>query len=250
VAELAAMTWEEVRDLDRSRSIAILPVGAVEAHGPHLPLNTDVVIARAMAAACARRLMARGNLPVVLPAISYTAAGYAAGFEGTVSVTPEIVTRLIVDIARSLGRQGFPVLAVANAHLDPAHLAALERAGAEIGRESLLGFAFPNIALKPWAPRLTEEFRSGACHAGRFETSIVLAAEPSLVRGQVSGELVANPVSLSRAIRDGKGTFEEAGGPRAYFGDPARASREEGLETIETLGAILEEAVLAARGSR
>jgi creatinine amidohydrolase len=248
VAELAAMTWEEVRDLDRSRCVAILPVGAIEAHGPHLPLHTDVVIARAMAEACGRRLAARGFLPLVLPALAYTAAGYAAAFEGTVSVAPETVTRLILDIARSLGRQGFPVLAVANAHLDPAHLAALERAGAEIGRESLLAFVFPNIARKPWAPRLTEEFRSGACHAGQFETSIVMAAEPSLVRTALAGKLPANPVSIGQAIREGKQTFEEAGGPRAYFGDPARATREEGEQTIETLGAILEEAVLAGRG--
>jgi creatinine amidohydrolase len=250
VADLAAMTWDEVRDLDRSRTVAILPVGAVEAHGPHLPLNTDVVIARAMAVACRRRLEPRGYLPVILPSISYTTAGFAAGFQGTVSVAPETVTRLIVDIARSLGRQGFPLLAVANAHLDPGHLAALERAGTEIGRDSLLGFVCPNIAGKPWATRLTDEFKSGACHAGQFETSIVLAAEPALVRSGLAAGLPPNPVSLSRAIRDGKRTFEEAGGPRAYFGDPSRATREEGEQTIEMLGAILEEAILTALPAR
>jgi len=244
------MTWEEVRDLDRSRCVAILPVGAVEAHGPHLPLSTDAVIARAMAEACARRLAGRGYTPLVLPGVTYTAAGYAAGFPGTVSVTPQTVTRLVVDIARSLGRQGIPVLAIANAHLDPAHLAALEQAATEMGQEPPLAVVFPNIARRPWAPRLTEEFRSGACHAGQFETSIVMAAEPALVRAHLAGELPANPASISRAIREGKRTFEEAGGPRAYFGDPARATREEGERTIETLGAILEEAVLLARGPR
>lgn len=250
MADLAAMTWDEVRDLDRSRAVALLPVGAVEAHGPHLPLSTDVVIARAMAAACGRRLEPRGYLPVILPSITYTAAGFAAGFQGTVSVEPETVTRLIVDIARSLGRQGFPLLAVANAHLDPGHLAALERAGAEVGRESVIGFVFPNIAKKPWATRLTDEFKSGACHAGQFETSIVLAAEPGLVRSGLAAGLPANPVSLSRAIRAGKATFEEAGGPLAYFGDPSRATSEEGEQTIEVLGAILEEAILTAHPAK
>jgi creatinine amidohydrolase len=239
------MTWEEVRRLDRSRSVAILPVGAVEAHGPHLPLNTDVVIAGAMASAGAKRLAARGHSPVILPALVYTAAGFAAGFPGTVSVEPETVSRLIVDIARALGRQGFTLLAIANAHLDPVHLAALERAGAQIREASLLRFAFPNLARRPWAPRLTEEFRTGACHAGQFETSILLASAPDLVRREISAVLAPNPASLSHAIEAGMHTFEEAGGPRAYFGDPAAATREEGEQTIETLGAILEEAVMA-----
>ena len=57
--------------------------------------------------------------------------------------------------------------------------------------------------------------------------------------------LPANPASISRAIRAGKSDFAEAGGPEAYFGDPAAATAEEGRETIEVLGAILEEAVLA-----
>jgi creatinine amidohydrolase len=244
VNDLAAMSWEEVQNLDRSHCIAILPVGAVEAHGPHLPLNTDVVIASAMAVAGGKRLAARGHPPVLLPPLTYTAAGYAAGFPGTLSVDPEIVTRLVVDIARGLARQGFPLLAVANAHLDPAHLAALERAGGEIRKEGLIRFVFPNLAARPWAPRLTEEFRTGACHAGQFETSIILAVDPGLVRGEIAVALPANPASVSRAIQEGKRTFEEAGGPRAYFGDPARATREEGDRTIAILGAILEEAVL------
>jgi creatinine amidohydrolase len=57
--------------------------------------------------------------------------------------------------------------------------------------------------------------------------------------------LPANPESLSRAIREGKQTFEEAGGPRAYFGYPAEATAEEGRATVEVLGEILDEAVRA-----
>src|SRR2546428_14101636 len=61
VHELAQLTWEEVRDLDREHTLVVLPVGAIEAHGPHLPLDTDVVIATAMARAGARRLAAPGG---------------------------------------------------------------------------------------------------------------------------------------------------------------------------------------------
>ncbi len=242
---LAAMTWEEARDAAGPGSVAILPVGAVEAHGPHLPLETDVIIAQAMARAGAARLGARGARAVVLPPLSYTAAGFARGFAGTLSLSPETVLATLVDIARGLTWHGFGALAIANAHLDPAHLASLEAAVNAIRRDGGLPVVFPNLAAKPWALRLTEEFKSGACHAGQFETSIVLAERPDLVRETIRATLPANPASLSRAIREGKQSFEEAGGPRAYFGYPAQATAEEGRATVEVLGAILDEAIQA-----
>src|SRR5262245_27258399 len=247
---LAALTWEEARHAAGPGSVAILPVGAIEAHGPHLPLETDVIIAQAMARAGAARLGARGLRAVVLPPLTYTVAAFARGFAGTVSLRPETVTATLVDIARSLTGHGFGVLAVANAHLDPDHLASIEAAANEIRRTLGLAVAFPNLAAKPWALRLGEEFRTGACHAGQFESSIVLAERPELVRDAIRAALPPNPASLSRAMRDGKLSFEEADGPRAYFGFPARATAEEGRATVETLGDILDEAVQAQLAAR
>ena len=247
------MTWEEARDAAGPGSAAILPVGAIEAHGPHLPLETDVIIAQAMARSGAVRLAARGVRAVVLPPLTYTAAAFAQGFPGTLSLRPETVTATVLDIAGSLTRHGFEVLAIANAHLDPGHLASLETAVNLIRRDLGLTVACPNLAAKPWAVRLSDEFRSGACHAGQFETSVVLAERPELVRDATRAALPPNPASLSRAIRDGKQSFEEAGGARAYFGFPAQATAEEGRATIEVLGLILDEAVqaeLAARAGR
>jgi creatinine amidohydrolase len=116
-------------------------------------------------------------------------------------------------------------------------------------RDLGLAVAFPNLATRPWALRLGDEFKSGACHAGQFETSIVLAERPELVREATRVALPANPSSLSRAIREGKHTFEEAGGSQAYFGFPAQATAEEGRATIEVLGVILDEAVQAEVGA-
>jgi len=248
VIELAHATWDEIRELDRARAIAVLPVGAVEAHGPHLPLTTDGIIAEAMARSGAARLAARGHPVVLLPPLTYTAAPFAAGFPGTLSVTGPTVTALIVDIARSLGAQQIPILALANAHLDPAHLLSLAAAVAVAEEQRPPRVVFPDISKKPWASRLSDEFKSGACHAGRFESSIVMAARPELVREDIRRGLAANPASLSHAIRDGKQSFEEAGGPRAYFGVPAEASVAEGERTIDTLGQILAEAVLTVVG--
>jgi creatinine amidohydrolase len=228
----------------------VLPVGALEAHGPHLPLETDVIIAQAMARAGGARLASRGMRVVVLPPLTYTAAAFAEGFAGTLSLRPETVTATVLDIAASLRRHAVGVLAIANAHLDPGHLASLDAAVSAIRRDGGPAVAFPNLASKPWALRLGDEFRSGACHAGQFETSIVLAECPELVHDAMRATLPANPASLSRAIRDGKRSFEEAGGDRAYFGFPAQATAAEGRATIEVLGAILDEAVQAELGAR
>lgn len=242
----AEMTWEEARKRVEY-SVAILPLGAVEAHGPHLPLSTDAIIAEAMAEAAAARLEKAGATALILPTLSYTAAPFAIEFPGTLSVRPEIVTEIVVDLGVALGTGGVSCVAIANAHLDPAHLDSIHRAVERLRMEGLR-IAFPDLTRKPWASRLTDEFRSGACHAGRFESSIVLAARPDLVRSEIQAQLEPNPASLSVAIRDGKRTFREAGGARAYFGAPAEATASEGSETIATLGAILYEAIRGAQG--
>jgi len=243
ILEWADLTWEELRDAARDRAIAVLPVGAVEAHGPHLPLGTDVIIADAMARSGAEALRRAGRTPVLLPPLPYTAAPFAAGFPGTISASPETVTALLLDVARAMTAAGFAALAVANAHLDPTHLKAVADAVARARGERLLPVVAPDVSRKPWASRLTEEFRSGACHAGRYEGSIVLAVKPGAVREAIGRGLPPNPASLATAIREGKATFEEAGGPRAYFGWPAEATADEGRETVAVLGAILADAV-------
>jgi creatinine amidohydrolase len=242
IRKLADLTWEEAHDLGRGEAIAILPVGAIEAHGPHLPLATDIVIANAMVDAAAAELEDHGQQVVVLPPICYTTAGFAAGFAGTISVSPETVTGTIVDIARSVTKHGFAILAIANAHFDPDHLQTLHTAVREC-RAAGARVSFPDITRKPWVLRLTEEFQSGACHAGQYECSIMMAAEPGLVLDDRRRALEPNPVSLSTGIRSGQTTFEEVGGPAAYFGDPAAASEEEGRSTISVLGSILVEAI-------
>ena len=243
VVNLADVPWTAVRDMPKDAPVvAILPLGVLEAHGPHLPLTTDTIIAEAMAEAAGDQLDAAGWHVLILPALSYAAAPFAAAFPGTISVSAEIVTRLVQDVAAAVVQQGVTCLAVANAHLDPAHRTSL----ADALSESDLPIIIPDIARRRHASRLGEEFASGACHAGRFETSIVLAVRPDLVDDTIQETLVANPASLSTAIAAGQVTFAEAGGPDAYFGWPADATPEEGEHLIMTLGEILTEAVLEA----
>jgi creatinine amidohydrolase len=244
VRDLAQLTWQEAGSTDRERTVVILPVGALEAHGPHLPVATDVFIADAMARAGAEKLAARGLDVLLLPALAYTTAPFAADFPGTMSIDPDAVASQITGVVESLARHDFELLALANAHLDPTHLGALHAAAGSVRQAGRIRIIFPDVTQKPWASRLTAEFKSGACHAGRYETSILMALRPDLVREDVRQRLPPNAKSLSAAIAAGQKSFVEAGGPRAYFGYPAEATPEEGRATITALGAILEEAVM------
>lgn len=271
-------TWTELAaaglgggDEARPRVVALLPVGAVEAHGPHLPLVADVIIAQAAAEAALDGIGALGFAPLVLPPLAYTAAPFAAEHPGTLSVRASTVSALLADIAIALARQDAAALTVVNAHLDPTHLASLRRGIADYEaadaerpateraqaamqdrshRPAAMPVIFPDITRKPWVLRLGDEFRSGACHAGQYETSVVMAAAPELVREESRQALPAHPVSLSLAHRGGASTFAQAGVPDAYCGDPAAATRREGESTAKVLGQIVTEAVAERLGRR
>lgn len=236
----ADMPWTDVRAaLDGGAPVvAILPLGAVEAHGPHLPLCTDVIISDGMARRAAAALKQDGIRVFVLPALAYAPAGYADEFAGTISIRAETARALIIDIAASLKSQGFACLAFANSHFDPANVAMLRAVAAEI-EESGLPVAYPDFTRRALAGTLTAEFQSGACHAGQFETSLVMADRPETVHRGKAEALPPNPASLVTAFAQGAKTFAEAGGPDAYFGDPAAASAAEGEQTYGAMADAL-----------
>lgn len=242
-------SWADIRDALASGKpcVAILPCGATEAHGPHLPLVTDVIISEGMAREALAGLDRLGCIAFVLPPLAYAPAKYAEAFAGTITVGAATAKALLVDIARSLKDQGFACLALANSHFDPANVAMLREAAAEI---SALGLpvAFPDFTRRKLAQTLTAEFQSGACHAGQYETSLIMAVRPDLVDDAARRALADNPASLTEAFAKGATTFHEAGGPEAYFGYPRQATVEEGAASFRTMAAALVSAVDEALG--
>ncbi len=235
--ELAEMTYEEAARVAEAGAVAFLPAGATEAHGPHLPLATDVIIAREAAVRAARAMRAEGQEAVVLPPLAYAVTEFASDFGGTISLPLETATAFARDVLLGATRAGFEAVVVCNAHLEPGNLRALKDAVGQANERGARA-AFPDITRKPHALELGDEFKSGACHAGSYETSLVLAADPFQVLGELTEQLEPNPASLSVAIREGKSSFLEAGGPRAYFGNPAAASVSEGEERYRALASI------------
>ena len=226
--------------------MAILPIGSTEAHGPHLPLATDVIISEEMSRRAALKLAQQGIETLVLPAIAYSVTDFSRDFSGSISIRRETAAAVIRDICVSLYDQGARLVVIANSHLEPEHIGSITDAVEQVKQQTGRQVAFPDKRRRRWAATLTEEFRRGDCHAGSYETSLVLAARPELVRDQIREALARVPISIAEKIRDGVTTFREAGGERAYFGDPRAASREEGEASYEALSNMIVTAVTEA----
>lgn len=220
------------------KPVLLLPVGAVEPHGPHAPLATDEIISAGMCTRAAARLADDPDVRVlVLPTLNYGVTRFGAGFPGAVTVGEETLRALVVDVCASLTAQGLSRIVVVNNHFEPAHVATLRKATAEAG------VAYLDLVRRRHAARLTEEFRSGACHAGQYETSLVLADRPALVDTATMGDLPPVPVNMPAAMAEGRADFVAMGMSQAYCGAPADATAGEGESTFDTLTELLVEAI-------
>jgi creatinine amidohydrolase len=225
---LGELTWTEAKEASARRPIVLLPIGSTEAHGPHLPLATDAILSEELARRAAASLEQSGLEVLIAPTVAYALTDYAGEFTGTISVAAETAARLVSDICCSLLSQGFDRICLVNSHLEPAHVTSLKDACARVTERTGRTIAFPDQTERRWARTLTEEYKRGACHAGSYETSLVLAARPDLVRDEARARLTPLPIDLAKAMREGVRTFGEAGASQAYFGDPAAATRVEG----------------------
>jgi len=219
---LADLVWPQA---ERVRAgVLVVPIGATEQHGPHLPLSTDTDIAVALAERLADAL---GAGAVVAPALAYGSSGEHAGFAGTVSIGREAVEHVLVELGRSAS-ETFARVVLVSAHGGNAEpvARAVERLRAE-GRDA--------IALSPGF--------GGDAHAGRTETSVMLALCPERVRPAAEAGATAPLADLWPALRERGVRAVSANG---VLGDPAGASADEGRRLLETATAELAAAVRGA----
>jgi mycofactocin precursor peptide peptidase len=208
---LADSTWPEV-----PAATLLVPVGACEQHGPHLPLDTDARIAAAVA-----RRAADGALPVA-PALAYGASGEHEGFPGTLSIGHEALRTVLVELGRSASRWA-PRLVFVNGH--GGNLPTVPDAVAQLraeGRDAA------------WSPCVVA---GGDAHAGRTETSILLALDPAAVRQEAAEPGATAPLAeLLPALRAGG---VAAVSPNGVLGDPTGATAEEGERLLSEMAEAL-----------
>ena len=209
---LADATWPEVDAA--ARPVLVVPVGAVEQHGPHLPLSTDALIAERVAAAVHDARPEVGLAPV----ISYGASGEHADFPGTLSIGEQALHDVVVELVRHVARDWAAVLVV-NAHGGNARALARAR---DLCAHECRRIAVHHVGL----PGMD-------AHAGRSETSLLLHLDPARVRAELVAAGAAAPVAdlLPRLRAEGV----RAVSPTGVLGDPRGATATEGARLFARL---------------
>ena len=267
---LAECTYRDAARLARDeRVIVILPLGAIEQHGPHLPLLVDWLGAEELARHLAPNLERAGYRVLLAPSIPYGASPLAETWPGTVSLSRVTLRRVIVEVVGSLSRHGFRRFVLANYQADPGQLRAmaeakraLTRAGARRGprrgsgarrlRILFAGFSPETSSLAAMLdPRVLRLSRSpnpeGEWHSGELETALVLARRPDLVRRALARRLPPVWVDFRSALARGARRFEEiAPGSRGYFGWPAAARAATAKRVLNLRGRLMAKEILRA----
>jgi creatinine amidohydrolase len=146
---------------------------------------------------------------------------------------------MVVDVCVSLIKKGFRYLVLVNNHFEPEHVRTLHRGVDSVLAETGCLVGYLDLTRRDRAAALTEEFRKSECHAGRYETSLVMADRPELVDDGVRRSLPEVPISLVKVIGQGMKDFVEMGLTQAYNGDPAAATAAEGEAIYATLTDML-----------
>lgn len=219
------LTWEDAAALRaRGMGMVILPVGATEQHGRHLPLGVDTFSAEAVA----RSASARTGIPV-LPALAYGCSlGQSTKWPGTISLRPDTLSRILVEVAEWLHATGFCRLLVLNGHYT--NWAPL-RAGLETVRHEMPGMRIALRSLWDLSPEIGRLYSQDAAnfHANRAETSVMLALRPDLVRPE---RAVAEPDRSSGRFFTYRVDQESEHG---VVGDPTTATVEFGRQLLELM---------------
>ncbi len=247
----ADLTSPQVEELRRTEppTVLLLPVGATEPHGPHAPLSTDSLISLGM---CRRAVQRLADDPAVraliLPALPYGVTRYAAAFAGAIHVEADTLHALVVDVCTSLVDQGLSRVVLVNNHFEPEQVAVMRRVVETLQVRRGVEIGHLDLVRRRNATRLTDEFQAGQGHAGRYETSLVLADHPELVDQDRQRRLPPVPVNMVEAIGRGRRDFVAMGMPDGYCGAPAEATADEGQATLGILTDMLVEVVRSVGG--
>ena len=224
---MGELTWLEARERLKEVDMVLLPVGSIEQHGSHLPLDTDAFdaeyLAQQVAAACSE------PKPLVLPLISYGVSYHHDDFTGTMSITNETLSRLVYEIGMSAARNGFNKIVIINGH--GGNVPSLKFAAQMINRDAHI-FVCVDTGETSDPDVLDLAETPNDVHAGEIETSVSLAIRPYLVKLDRAKKYV--PKFSSRYLNFSSKRSVEWYARTAkisrngVLGDPSKASKEKG----------------------
>ena len=238
------LTTEEAAALDRGRTVALLPVAAIEQHGPHLPLGTDAMINEGLVARTAAT--APADLPlVVLPMIAIGKSNEHQDFAGTLSVSAETLLRLLTEIADGVARAGVRKLILLNSHGGQPQVLDIvaQDLRARLGMIVVVANAWRMMDREALLPPAERE---AGLHAGGFETALMLHLRPDLVRRDRIRDFPSNARDLEKKFPSlaahGRVAFAWQAqdlNPAGAVGDARLGTAEMGRKLIDSAAARL-----------
>jgi creatinine amidohydrolase len=234
---LPYLSWTEIDALpDRENTVIVLPAGAIEQHGPHLPCAVDSIVAAGVVGQAMTKLPA--NVPAfALPPIVYGKSDEHLHFPGTVTLTGEVLLHTTIDIGESVYRAGFRKFVIVNAHGGQPQ--PLEMAAREL---RLRHGDFVIIVRSAWSvPHdgsfFSDDERNLAMHAGHGETAILMALAPDTVHIERAEANLppAFPCPTLSSTRPAAAWCARDFGSSGVIGDPRSATREQGEQLLEQL---------------
>jgi creatinine amidohydrolase/Fe(II)-dependent formamide hydrolase-like protein len=228
------LTWPEARDRFQQVDIALLSVGAIEQHGPHLPLDTDAFdadyLARQVAEACS------DPKPLVLPNIPYGVSYHHDEFQGTVSISNDSLAKLVYDIGMSVALNGIKKLVIINGH--GGNSPALNHAAQMINRDAHI-FVCVDTGETSDVDIYSLVETPNDVHAGEIETSTSLAIRPQLVKMDQAHREVPEFSSRYLDFTSNRGVswyaYTRKISNSGVMGDPTKASAAKGKQIWETM---------------
>lgn len=229
---LEEMVWPEVESaLENGTRTAIVAVGSIEQHGPHLPLNMDTLDGDELS----RRIATELGDALAAPTIRPGCSGHHMEFPGTITVPPETLMDVIRSYCRSLDEHGFEHIVLVPTH--GGNFGPVKTVAPDIAREldaTVIALADLDEHMQLLNEGLSEagiEYNQDVIHAGAVETAIVLAIEEGHVRAENVESGPEGDISTARLLSEGFKTITENG----VLGDPTKATTDAGEVIIQNV---------------
>ena len=232
----AELTWQAIRDLPKEPGVVVLPIGAIEQHGPHLPVWTDALLAERYARR-AFELLPDDVSALLLPTLSYGKSNEHTGFPGTIALSAATLMALLRDIGAAVARSGFTRLLFINTH--GGNKAVLEVMCRDLRAEfGLLCFLAQGQHDTSKLPEIERKF---GIHANTAETALLLHLTPELVKMPLPAAHYPAFTSpqFNLTFPPQVGWLTRDWSTDGHFGDPSAATAEDGAEWFEQIAASL-----------
>jgi len=236
---LPYLSWTEIDGLpDKANTVIVLPVGAIEQHGPHLPCAVDSVISAGVLGKALEKLPAEVRAFGLAP-ITYGKSDEHLHFPGTMTLTGPTLLAVVTEIGESVYRAGFRKLLLANGHGGQPQVLEMAARELRLRHGDFVVVPFHVSRLPNASGRfISETEKKLAMHAGHSETALIMALAPHTVRMDRAVANVPPPFPSKLLSPDGRPACAWTArdfGPSGVIGDPLGATPEQGVEILETL---------------